>query len=388
MIFLMPLVSALSTSMRSTTTAKENQERNEYVRNLMENVKEMPASALKDETTAESYFTNLGATSVVWEDKGSAGNFEKYVISGSTKLGIKDTMYAYTIEVSGEDYAAAGTLDPNKLTHGVVEDFDRLDVALISAPFANYDYPAFDSLMTKKMAELRKRHEANGVDFDADADMGLIQDDTGSREIIIDVSKDLTDKYTVKCILRYSDDNEEASSTTGMTIGDAIGYVEYVPYAQEFDKLPNIYLMYNTCVYNGKYAQDTITINKGNLTEDVNVFVVATTGEVDSNNNLRYRDLGDRSGLTVNFSNPTGTDADKYVNVYHNLFINDGSGMTNNKFMPTVNYNSSKFKSFGSLNDAQDNRGLYKVKIWMQKGSVDTSSSPVLQGTRGGDEIE
>ena len=416
LILLMPLVSALMTGMRSTSTAKETQERNEYARNLMEHVKEMPSNVLLDKDEVVDYFTNLGATGVTCDvfsgsHAGTGNKFERYEIRGTSKFGIKDDEYSYVIEVSNQDYAdvsllPAGYINPNSLKNGVVEDFDRMDIALISAPFANYDYPAFDSLITKKLDEYRKRQEKNNVEFNPEAAMNEFKGDKGKRNIEIQVSGDDTNGYTVKCVLGYSDDCSVTSSLSGTPISNMVGTLYYVPYVQKFEKLPNIYLMYNSCVYNGKYADDMIELDISGLTnkQDVNLFVVATAEDYQSDvktaasqegitlkNDKLYRPVAgmDRGSQSVKFIG-RGTDADKFLHVYHNIGdLNKGVTVSG---MPNASYSNGDFCEVGSLNDAQNSRGLYKVKVWMQKtsaGAIDmTNDSPVLQGTRGGDEIE
>lgn len=425
LILLMPLVQSLITGMKTTTSAKELQYRNEYVRNLMENVKEVPISVLKDATAAQDYFESLGAenvtmTSTLATNTKSDGTlsvnpFDKYIISGTTNLGVENTRYSYRIEVSGEDYAVAqeteaNFIDPNSLTAGVVEDIDQSKVAFISAPFANYDYPAFDSLLTQKMDEIRKRHINNGTNYDAAEDIKKFANDTGRREVIIAVSGGVATGYTVKCTVKYSDDCREQSSITGQTISQAVGTIDYVPYIQEFKKLPNIYLMYNACIYNGKFAHDTITYDLSGMTEneDVNIFVVATAKDYTTdftlanstvgatlkdttNGELLYRtlDSASRDDVVVSFADaPIGKEA--LLHVYHNL-QDTNLGIVDTSIGMHAQYNVGRL-DVGNLNDAQNNRGLYKVKIWMQEGDpddVDTVNiDPVLQGTRGGDEIE
>ena len=71
MILLIPIVSSLVTGVKTTTSAKELQLRNEYASNLMESVKEVPISVLNTANpsspsggAAADYFRNIGAKDV------------------------------------------------------------------------------------------------------------------------------------------------------------------------------------------------------------------------------------------------------------------------------------------------------------------------------------
>lgn len=385
LILLIPIVSSLITGMKTTTSAKELQYRNEYARNLMENVKEVPISVLNDTIdggAADKFFEGLGAKNVVVSKTANS-----YEIKGETNIGTENTEYAFQINVDGSAYAAV-----NDLKNGVVEDLDQTKVALISAPLSNYDYSAYDALLTQKMAQLQQ----SPTNYDPANDIAKFNDDTCARTINITVTK-VGVQYEVKCLLEYRD----SSNCAG--VSDVS--VTYVPYCQRFDKLPNIYLMYNVGVYNGRYTTDTITYDLDNVTEDVKVFVVATPSDYASDyktlasgesvtlkntdpatgGSVLYRtaDGANRSANPVTFSNKTSSKkANLYI--YHNL--GDVGMSVNCDVSPTGDFKSD---NIGELNDAQNGRGLYQVKIRMQKGSsVDPGVNPVLQGTRGGDEIE
>lgn len=392
---LTPIVSSLITGMKTTTSAKETQYRNEYARNLMENVKGMPISVLQDEDAAENYFASLGATvDVQIIPKNAVDDFDTYVIKGTTNIGTESTQYAYAIEITGDGYQAV-----NNQKSGIVEDLDQTDVALISAPFSNYDYPAYDALLTKKLAAVRL---AKGSDFDPAEDIKDFADDQCKREIILEVTYNEnidTEKstYTVVCRSKYTDGLES---------------VEYTSYAQTFDKLPNVYLMYNTCIYNGRFAEsDTITYNVDIPDEELKVFVVTTpkayseeykdlagvkVTDTDStvtldrvdNGDVLYRtDAGSVEDYVLTFADDTSMG--KKVHIYCDLNLDSEDVNPDDEEDVDAVYQDVKHDTLAA---AQDGRGLYKVRIWMQPGAaIDLTTNtinPVLEGTRGGDEIE
>ena len=56
LVLMVPLVSSLVTSIKTTDSAKTTQGRNEYAQVLMENVKNAPIEDLKDSTLVANYF--------------------------------------------------------------------------------------------------------------------------------------------------------------------------------------------------------------------------------------------------------------------------------------------------------------------------------------------
>ena len=464
MVMMIPLVSSLVSGIGTTASSKELQYRNEYAQNLIESVKEVSIDVLDGADT--TYFEKMGSTDVsiihnMYDEVstytgGANCDYETYEITGKTYLGTERTKYSYLIEMSSEVYAqaeAAGSMNPNNLTSGVVESLDKSKVALISATLANYDTPAYNALLTKKMSELRKRQEQSGATYDPVNDVKLFDNDTGNRIINVAVSGDASRGYDITCTLYYSDNCAELSSQAGKTIGQAIGMVDYTPYTQHFEKLPNIYLMYNVGVYNGQYVNDYITYDLSGVDENstVNVFVIETasnystdlvttnaaneavTGEdwLKSDADVLYRKAGSTNrdsakiGMTVLQNGLTSAKL-KNFHVYHNMFEpslgdyeteseynaavaewNNHSKNLNVVYNSTIaskvqdlfdNSSSHIYRSLTNdivcrLNKAQSgNRGLYEVKIWMQKGDVDAATlkagDPVLQGTRGGNEID
>ncbi|MDD6071669.1 MAG: prepilin-type N-terminal cleavage/methylation domain-containing protein [Clostridiales bacterium] len=442
-VMMIPIVNGLITGMKTTTTGKEVQNRNEYAQNLMESMKEVPIDVLNDGDA--SYFEKLGSKGVAIShtesDPSEVYPYDVYTIKGTTYLGVERTEYSYLIEMSSQPYAvlqAAGKMNPNNVTSGLVEDLDQSKVALISATLANYDTPARDALLTKKMTKLR---EMQGDAYDPIRDAEKFNNDTGNRIINIEVKGDASSGFDVKCTLNYSDNGEYLS------IGNNVGMVEYTPYQKHFDKLPNIYLMYNVGVYNEQYTNDYITYDISGVDEksEVNVFVIETAANysqdiksVDAENENVLK--GDASGLyrkangnvrdgasisMALLKNGLTEEKRKNFHVYHNMFAPLESDYKTREEYETAlaewnNHNSKNLDvvcdstaagktqmlyhdathifeavpSVQNLNQALSGmRGLYEVKVWMQEGaSLDEEAikkpGPVLQGTRGGGEID
>ena len=307
MVMMIPLVSSLISGMKTTNTSKETQSRDDYARNLMENIIEMPMSVL--DTADTDYFEKKGSengsvlittnsdTSTYHVTKLNGTNeacaFDSYSVYGKTYFGVNRQKYSYLIDVSNEAYAkeeAAGADNPNHADYGIVESLDQSKVALISATMSNYDSAAYDVILSKKMADLRIQHDKQEADrlaadplyekqlFDVKSEVQKFKDDKGSRQIRVSVSGSKSSGYEVKCTLYYKD-SCGLSASAGGTMSDMIGTIEYVPFVKKFEKLPNIYLMYNVGVYNNKYMDDFIVCDLDGLADekdDVNIFVVET----------------------------------------------------------------------------------------------------------------
>ena len=474
MIMMIPFVSSLATGVKTVNGTKETQVRDEYAQNLLENIKEMPINVLSGGTT--SYFEDRGSTDVTitpttssisysnWDGTTINCPYETYTIFGKTYFGTEHTKYSYLIEVSNKDYAeaqkAGKNADPNNRTSAMVENLDQSKVALISATMSNYDTAAYDAMLAKKMAELRKYYEANNLTFDPATEISKFNGDLGRREIEIAVKGNATSGYDVICTLRYRDGCSLQSSVSGKTIGNVVGKLEYVPYTKHFKTLPNIYLMYNMGVYNNQYMVDYITYNLSGLSDegkDVNIFVMETAAkysadvesEIDNGGySSEISDTNDRvkTGGSVLYRSVDTTASDKdtrrsillrmavlnssltegkreNLHIYHNILEPAKKDYaTNAEYTAALNAWNTHKKSnhiqyddtiatetktwFGSatrtyeavrhvdsLDKAlSDMRGLYTVTVWMRQGDVTASSlkstSPVLQGTKGGGEVD
>ena len=277
--------------------------------------------------------------------------------------------------------------------------------------------------MKKKLFEVQK---VKGSDYDPVEAAEGFKDDTADRIIDIKVSKASAGGYDVTCTVYYSD-NTNVVAASGVKIGKEIGMETYEAYKQHFEKLPDIYLMYNVGVYNDRYTQDYITYDISGVdnTDNVNVFVVETAsdystdvktangennwlkggtdglyrkanGEVRDSAKIGMAQLSAATGGTLYvyhnlYQSPSDTDWDNHKK---NILSEDDYGTTVATEIRNIFNDASKvyetLSNVINLNEAQDgNRGLYKIKVWMQEGdSASTSKNPIVQGTRGGGESD
>lgn len=497
MILMGPIVGGIISSMNNTTEAKTLQYRNEYVENMMEYVKQDTIADVVDGQYLTSIGSNSLATSAtfyiepgkttydpsldevaqVLTDNGVAIStaeselystdsmgkmtfypYETYMLSGKVKLGTKKETYSYKMEISNKYYAekeassGGAFVNPNNLALGVVEDIDHTKIALINGTIANYDSSVSKAFLTKKL-EVLKRLEPDWYETYAQQEtaVDMFPNDTATRLITVKVTGSEDSGYKVTCSLKYRD-NCEWKPSLKSEMDDY--YIEYVPFEFNYPvdtntnkaTLPNIYLMYNVCVYNGLFsADDYVAIDTKGVTDDtkVNLFIVETAETYSDNiiqanadivstdaagdpirptlyNNNLTADYVQRKDVAVHLAAAKGSDLQN-LSVYHNFDI-DGRSSTNNEksnrvyykasdadlfnfdfsatdYVPLVTYNAAGSKidythsvaNFEHLDKAeQETRGLYDIKVWMVKGddidAVDTSKPPVMTGTKGGNE--
>ncbi|MGN0495483.1 MAG: prepilin-type N-terminal cleavage/methylation domain-containing protein [Lachnospiraceae bacterium] len=307
LILMIPIVKGIVQALNMSTGSKELQYRNEFAEGIMEHVKSVNIDELLDSkyyldsgTDASSFTTTRKIYSLDTTDPDYAGpplsndfngdgnltadeyfEYAQYQISGSVKLGTKHEKYNYIVDVDSKPYAEAKSndeqfLDPNNLALGIVEDIDYTKVALIDDQVFNYDAMAENALKAKKLQAVKDAGDEEEYRQALADPFSYFIRDNGYRMMTIRVSGNKTDGYKVQCVLDYYDDNSSLDVS-----GSDSHYVEYVPYGKVFkDNLPNIYLMYNPCRYNGSYVTDDyITIDTSELTDTttpVNVFVVQT----------------------------------------------------------------------------------------------------------------
>lgn len=306
LILMIPIVKGIVQALNMSTGSKELQYRNEFAGGIMEHVKSVNIDELLDSkyyldsgTDASSFTTTKKIYSLDTTDPDYAGpplsndfngdgnltadeyfEYAQYQISGSVKLGTKHEKYNYIVDVDSKPYAEAKSndenfLDPNNLALGIVEDIDYTKVALIDDQVFNYDAMAENALKAKKLQGLKEIDEDAYRQALENTSNAFLMDE-GYRMMTIKVSGNKTDGYKVQCILDYYDDSGYLGA-----VGSANHFVEYAPYGKVFkENLPNIYLMYNPCHYNGNYVTDDyVTIDTSELTDTdipVNVFVVQT----------------------------------------------------------------------------------------------------------------
>ena len=492
-VLMIPIVGAIISSLKNTTEAKTLQYRNEFVENVVEYVKQdslksvfagnyfksvgsytdggspISVSGTFYKDPSKSYDESLqpiadylgssvnknGKSEVTSGDDLSKTYYpyEEYEISGKVDLGPKDTTYAYKMLISNKYYADKekdGTyVNPNNLALGVVEDIDYTKVALINGTIANYDESVANAFLTKKIS-LMKDISPTWYDIFVSHkdDAELFSSDVGTRLIAVKVSGSESTGYKVVGTLTYGDDG--ASFDTFQITGNdehntkcanaktqfQSEYITYEPFEFNYPvgadgkaKLPNIYLMYNPCLYNGMFtSKDYIAIDTTGLaTGDpakVNLFIVETAETYSDNltsanssltkskklyNYAGRKSGGQREDVTVYIGAITGSKLNN-VSVYHNFGSTDI-----NKTNAKIAYANTNFTSltvlgktckplivdgdstnsvanFGGLNQAkQESRGLYDVKVYMVEGDdpsvINTATdTPIMTATKGGNE--
>ncbi len=299
LILMLPITKGIIQALNMTTGSKELQYRNEFAEGIMEHVKSVDI----DELLASKYYLDMGtdasslntskklyctdttdpdyAGAPLKNSEGKDFEYAQYQVSGSVKLGTKHEEYNYLVDVDSYEYAYAGAntpedvfyLDPNNMALGIVENVDYTKVALIDDQIVNYDKMAENALKAKKLQALRETDELSYLQAIQNPD--YLFDGEGNRLMTIKVSGDKANGYKVQCILDYYDDSS-ALSSAGYN-----NYVEYTPYGKTFTKeLPNIYVLYNPCRYNGNYTRDDyVTVDTSELKdsrEDVKLFLVET----------------------------------------------------------------------------------------------------------------
>jgi prepilin-type N-terminal cleavage/methylation domain-containing protein len=316
-ILMVPIVSKLIQSMKIADTAKTAQNRYELAENMMENVKNSDTFseaniADSSNNCNDSYLKSIsvsGSDVKVYKSTGkksAAGthDWDGYIVVGKTEVGSKKTEYNYAIALDNEEYAnledsntgnaATDYVNPNNMSLAMIENLDATKVALINGTIGNYDLTVTSAFMSKKLDVLKVGDKTRWEQYTKQqADIVAFPNDTVTRviEVAVKNSKDGSqDAYTVTCTLKYVENSTVVLKDgvyAGRKLSDYLDPIEYVPYEQTFTgKLPNIYLMYNPCLYNSNYMKndyilldtsglDASTITGGELPK-VNLFVVET----------------------------------------------------------------------------------------------------------------
>lgn len=456
-ILMAPIVSKLIQSMKTADTAKVAQNRYELAENLMENVKNSDEFTV-EKVSGDAYLNQISTGGVtvlepssLYTASGNACN--GYAVVGSTKIGKKEEVYNYAIVLDNGDYADKAVADsnyknPNDMSLATIESLDADKVALINGTIGNYDMTVTTAFMSKKLDILKVGDRSRWEQYTKQqADIVAFPNDTVTR--VIEVS--VTDKdengavnknpstgetiYTVSCKLNYKENSSvvlKDGEYAGKNLSDYLSPIEYLPYKHTFEgELPNIYLMYNPCLYNNNYMEnDYIMLDTSTLTTGtkVNLFIVETAETFSTEAAAAYKDitnedvagkalintatLRDRKNVKVNFIGKSngGVATTDDVTIYHN-FDGDATVTTDNKHnsapvltnqhpidVSTSDYytlDSTQLKDISSA--VLGASYLYKVKIYLTKKNLDTSSygdllsgikndkiSPVLTGTKGG----
>lgn len=396
MVLLTPLVGSLIRSIQSADDAKMLQNRNDYAEELMESIKNAPIDDLKDNSKVDKYFDGSeNVTAAVSDGSGTAGTFggsdKDFQIQGVTYFGTKHEKYSYVIRaqhISDSD------------SYGIMEDLDPHKVAFVPVTFSNYDDVASEAILAQKISD------------DTKADPKSLRNNKVNRTVKVVVDQfdgaDGKKMYNVSCSITYKEKNSNKE-------------IKYEPYNQTFNKIPNIYLMYNSGVYNGFDTDDEIIYDLSGVQfkgkDKINAFIIRTSEDynkildayrddkgvldeaslkstlsLDLQNNLTsgkklYKEssTGNRNN-NVKISFSTGV-SDKNFKVYHNIYYEDAAG--NPKSLVTNGTNVAN--NIFPLDKGHDEVwSRYDIQIWLQKGdTVNTKPELVtLQGTRGGGELE
>ena len=397
-VLMTPLVSSLVSSILSTDDAKLVQNCNDYAESLMENIKNAPVDDLKDDSKVVKYFDGSeNVSSAVSDGKGTAGTFggsdKDFEIKGVTYLGTKHEKYSYVIRAQHIDDTDG---------YGIMEDLDPHKVAFVPVTFSNYDDVASEAIIAQKISD----------DDKAIADLKGLRKNTVNRtvKVVVNESNDADGNslYNVSCSIIY----KEKISNKEIT---------YEPYNQTFKNIPNIYLMYNSGVYNGFDTDDEIIYDLSGVhfkeKEKINAFIIRTSEDYskildafrDDKGNLDdaalkstlsgdlqadltsgkklYKESSSRNrNNKIKVSATTNIDK-KHFKVYHNLSYKDASG----DVQTLVNNGTNIADKIAFIDKAADEVwSRYDIRIWLQKGDkVNTKPELVtLQGTRGGGELE
>ncbi len=439
LILMLPIVNGIIQALKMSTGSKELQYRNEFAEGIMEHVKSVEIDDMLD----SKYYLNEGTDSASFstdkklyindstdpnyagvpftKDLNSDGKitadeifeYSQYQIKGSVKLGTKHEVYNYLVDVSSKAYAenkskdTTGTfLDPNNLALGIIEDIDYTKVALIDDQVFNYDAMAENALKAKKLQGLKDSGDEEAYRQALENSANVFAQDEGARMMTIKVSGDASSGYKVRCILDYYDD--------GSSLGADINhYVEYSPYGKTFkDGMPNIYVLYNPCHYNGNYVvNDYISIDLSELEDTeskVNVFLVEVastfsdsivdSGALEEANkvdedkqfaanqslyNTEYKNFGHRRedtnihvGAVINGANPSRL---KQIQLYTNIGDNTKQVMNESGAYEEVeksNKKSSKDKLLYSRTDGCVDPRMKAFALRMAENNLPSTVHP------------
>lgn len=374
-ILLIPIISQLMTSMRVSREAKQKQYATDYSESVIEYFKQREMKetfTATDVATIQNGIALQEAPSVVtsryainssgaedtaiktYEDlaaynKSCAVGNEKalvnaYTFSGKTKLS-DGNLYDVSVKLTTEPFAKAsfaGNTDQNAVNLGNLSNLDSNREAVITNA-SNFDTPASNSFYNEKISAMerdpalvsRAEQIRNGqLSFIKDT---VVKNTTIKIEKLVSGSKKT---YTVSCILDYTD-----SDATFNVLTTDKKKLSYVAYQQTFtDKIPNIYLMYNQCLYNGKYTTDDITFV--NTTGEKAKYYIVRTAETNANIKDTLN-TGDQS-LVAGSSTGYGRDAKNASGAYLARTIFHVSNLTSN---PIEVYTNMDISSMNGTND-------------------------------------
>lgn len=377
-ILITPIISGIISAINSSGNSKTLQYRNDFAQNVVEYSKNASMSDVLSGSFINGYDGTIDNISIVTTDKAktlskygayvAAGNvteenkvqyilknddsslpsetkeldYVSYNVTGKVTLGTASAQrdYVYALEISNQDYVEKEAAeknnktqteakdlytDVNNLSSSTVEDLDYTKVALINGTFANYDTAVSNAFYTQKM-KILKEHAPNKYNqiLQQQQYATILGDDTATRVITIRVYKqnnpDTGDlEYIVACYLRYHDNSTVALEDGTGTLGDYLEDISYIVQATAYSHLPNVYLMYNTCVYNGEFGEeDYIVFDTSELddSEETNFFVVETAEQYSSD-------------IVDSVTGSTNPDSQEAKDIVDKTTKTDGSGNVN-----------------------------------------------------------
>ncbi len=412
LLLMTPLIQSLITSIKTTESGKELQNRNDYAEVLMEKIKNAPIEDLKDNSKVGKYFEGSENVNVTLSKSVKYPESDNFTITGTTYLGNKKTKYSYRVE---------SVYDRKTDSYGIMENLDPYKSAFVPVTFSNYDDVAAEAIITQKLED---KSDTDSSIFSKKDDVSKMRNAKAERNVNIKMSGSKAAGFVVVCKITYKE--------SGKTI-------TYEPYNQKFTNIPNIYLMYNAGVYNNLDTEDSITYDLTGVNfsdfksnERINAFIIRTSedyGDIiedfknddDTYDDDRFSELtnllseklksdisGNKQDIELNgtsnkklyresssgnrnhmvtINGGAASISSDYFRLYNNLYYKNSDG---NK-QSLVNVGSNISDNLDDIENAHEEVwSIYNVRVWIQEGdTVDTSDNMVtLQGTRGGGEFE
>lgn len=301
-LLIIPITLKLISSMEINTKSKEKQYVKDYAEYTMEYFKGYNFEGLPYLENADPMTDNPQTKQIVIGS--NTYNYKEVTYTTKTNLGVKDHEYDVNITLSTLDYVliqagykaekkngmyqydgsgdliktpVSAVADPNQNNMGNVKSIDA-DVDVMITNASNYDITAQNAIYAAKVDKLRD-DASSSTASQADIDhwkqfmAGKYQFDMNEsvdKLTRIIIKKNLNGTYTVQCILEYKDQATDY----------VVSPLSYVIYAQDFVKKPDIYLMFNQCIYNNDFANDNLVIDNSDCkTEDIKMYMIGTYGD-------------------------------------------------------------------------------------------------------------
>lgn len=150
--------------------------------------------------------------------------------------------------------------DPNKLNLGNLSSLDSSTTAVIVSA-SNYDSIAATSIMSSVLNALEVKGNAKAEQL-KQKNQGVV-DEFLSADLMPKKTTTITlsgsGPYTVKCDVTYTDQSFFVAGN-GWDLPTRTLEFTYPAYKQDFDEIPDVYLMYNQYMYMSTFGSDTIVI--------------------------------------------------------------------------------------------------------------------------------